>query len=172
MQYVYNVDQNKAYWITNNHQLNVGHGIELSEAKATELEIPYKRTVLAAQTTIQPAIAQPTVIFNSLNENRRVVYNKAESFRTLVYIEDPSKIDKLTLNGKTALSESQNNSFVADLYGMAQDSLVIELQKKDSLSEISLKISTMFLGMPEHQEISDKALRTGDFTSFVQTIKM
>ncbi len=172
MQYVYNIDQDKAYWITDNEQLNIGHGEELMDATPLELEMPYRKTVLASEADVKPEIAQPAVIMNSLKSNTRIIYNQSKSFRTMVYVEDPSKVEKLYLNGKPALSESQSNAFIADLYGMAQDSLVIELVKSDTVSTINVKVCTMFQGMPEHQEISNKALRTGDFTSFVQTIKI
>ena len=97
--------------------------------------------------------------------------SKEEVFKTLIYIEDCSNLLSCNYNGHEALESSSNGgAIISELLGMTQDSLKIQLIKKDSSIVQDIIVKSMIRGMPEENQIPEGALRIDAYTEIIQTI--
>jgi len=170
--YLFNSDQNKAYWVSNDPGINEGNKAVMADGNVQELFIPYKTNRLASSTAVKAAFSIPHIQIDSLSHSF-VLNSDSDVFKSIVRIDDTSNIKSLKINEYQAISDNHTEkAFFAELLGFTQDSLKIEIIKKDSLKSDTLWINSMIGSLPENVDIPDNYIRKDAYTAIVQIIEI
>jgi hypothetical protein len=170
--YVHNVDTQKSYWATNDDKANIGNKDFLENAKFEKMYVPNPVELLTNQTETNSHIKIPIIKNDSSLLTRKTIFNFDEVFISRIYCEDASNIQSLKFNGYEAISTSDmKGAKLFDLFGMSQDSLEIDLIKKDSSKIQLLGISSKMFSIPSDKTIPENVRLTDNYTAIIQTVK-
>lgn len=170
LHFTYNVDSQSSHWVTNNPSTNIGNSKILKNASFQNIDLPYSSQKLAIQSELKPNVNIPQIKTDS-TAHKFIAYKKDNSFRSILYIPQTKNIKSLKIDQQPVL-ENQNQELIIDIYGMGQDSLTVEYALNDYSIPVEFKLNTMIRKMPENQEIPENVLRTGNYSSIIQNIRI
>jgi hypothetical protein len=171
--YNYNINNDEAYWISNDDGINIGNQDILQTEKFIEVKIPYLLKKLGNISNVGPHIITHVVEPDSLDVFDFKLSYDHEVFQTRIYIDNVSNIKSLSINNQSAFeSKDGDDKATIDVYGLTQDSLELKITKYDIYKDVDLDISSRFLGLPGKDILPDNAIRRDGYSSIVRSIKI
>ncbi len=167
--YVHNTVGNSAKWVTYDSHKNIGNQMYLSDHNMGVVPLHgsdehiYKSTEIYNNIEV-PSVSQDSSIF--------LIRHNDEAYLTRVLIQDMENIEEASINNQPIIKSGSDlrGKRVIDVFGMTQDSMLLNITKKDTSVNEEIYVCTRYLKLPTPDKIEKNACRVDGFSSVVQKI--
>lgn len=171
--YNYNMITGEAHLATSDKHINIGNEFYLSGAERTQLNVPYKRTYWNVGTDIQPSVAMPIIIYDSLQHNIARIINQDEVVNTRLHIRQPSNVKALYINGQEIFTDRDiDESVTVEAFAMIADTMTIRIEQRDPEIDQVISVNSIYAVLPMNDVLPPNALRANCYTEIVYELSL
>lgn len=167
-----NKSTGQSYWLSSDKQKHKAHGKFFDNAEKRKAYMAAPVMALGTASGLESDFeVQYSEIKDSTASRLLFRFNK-ECIRSSIFFEDTDNIGAFKLNGYDCSASLNSKKLVLEFYGMTQDSMLLEITKKDSLTSLVLHLENRAYGLPANPEIPNSAILSGNYTSIYNKIEI
>ena len=171
--YNYNTITGEAHLASSDKHINIGNQSYLSEAKRSQLQVPYNRTYWNVATDIKSSVAMPQVVYDTLQPNIARIINQDEVFNTRLHIAQPANLKALYINGQEIFTDRElDESVTVEAFAMIADTMIIRIEKRDPEIDQVIGVNSNFAVLPMDDILPPNALRADAYTGIVYELRL
>ena len=171
--YNYNTITGEAHLASSDKHINIGNQSYLSEAKRSQLQVPYNRTYWTVATDIKSSVAMPQVVYDTLQPNIARIINQDEVFNTRLHIAQPANLKALYINGQEIFTDRElDESVTVEAFAMIADTMIIRIEKRDPEIDQVIGVNSNFAVLPMDDILPPNALRADAYTGIVYELRL
>ena len=171
--YNYNTLSGEAHIATTDRHINIGNEGYLSEAKRSQLKVPHNRTYWNVATEVQPSVAIPQVVYDSLQANMAQIINTDVSYNTRIHIPEPANVAALYINGQEIFTgRDSDESVLIEAFAVVSDTMTIRIEKRDPTVEQTIGVNSNFATLPFEDVLPNNAIRGEGYTGIVYELNL
>ena len=131
------------------------------------------KSFINKDTDVQPHVAIPEVVKDTLDTNVFRIIAKEEVFNTRLQINAPSNISSLYINNQEIFADRETDErMVIEAFAMKADTMTIRVIRKDESKKQVIGINSNFHSLPVKDQLPKNALRTDGYTGIVQNVEI
>lgn len=170
--YNYNTLSGEAHIATTDKHINIGNEQYLSDAKRSQLKVPYNRTYWNVATDIQPTVVIPHVIYDSLQSNMARIINNDVAYNTRLHIPEPSNVTALYINGQEIfLDRDRDESMIIEAFAMLSDTMTIKIEKRNPTVSQTIGVNSNYATLPFNDVLPNHAIRGEGYTAIIYELR-
>ena len=170
--YNYNTLSGEAHIATTDKHINIGNEQYLSDAKRSQLKVPYNRTYWNVATDIQPTVVIPHVIYDSLQSNMARIINNDVAYNTRLHIPEPSNVAALYINGQEIfLDRDRDESMIIEAFAMLSDTMTIKIEKRNPTVSQTIGVNSNYATLPFNDVLPNHAIRGEGYTAIIYELR-
>jgi hypothetical protein len=170
--YNYNTLSGEAHIATTDKHINIGNEQYLSDAKRSQLKVPYNRTYWNVATDIQPTVVIPHVIYDSLQSNMARIINNDVAYNTRLHIPEPSNVAALYINGQEIfLDRDRDESMIIEAFAMLSDTMTIKIEKRNPTVSQTIGVNSNYAILPFNDVLPNHAIRGEGYTAIIYELR-
>jgi hypothetical protein len=170
--YNYNTLSGEAHIATTDKHINIGNEQYLSDAKRSQLKVPYDRTYWNVATDIQPTVVIPHVIYDSLQSNMARIINNDVAYNTRLHIPEPSNVTALYINGQEIfLDRDRDESMIIEAFAMLSDTMTIKIEKRNPTVSQTIGVNSNYATLPFNDVLPNHAIRGEGYTAIIYELR-
>jgi hypothetical protein len=170
--YNYNTLSGEAHIATTDKHINIGNEQYLSDAKRSQLKVPYNRTYWNVATDIQPTVVIPHVIYDSLQSNMARIINNDVAYNTRLHIPEPSNVAALYINGQEIfLDRDRDESMIIEAFAMLSDTMTIKIEKRNPTVSQTIGVNSNYATLPFNDVLPNHAIRGEGYTAITYELR-
>ena len=171
--YNYNTITGEAHLASSDKHINIGNQSYLSEAKRSQLQVPYNRTYWNVATDIKSSVAMPQVVYDTLQPNIARIINQDEVFNTRLHIAQPANVKALYINGEEVFTDRElDESVTVEAFAMIADTMTIRIVKRNPDIDQVIGVNSNYAVLPMKDILPHNALRADAYTGIVYELKL
>lgn len=167
--FVTDVHAGQSYWATKDRQLNAGHlnllngGVEGRLSRHLPFSNHYKESNLKADK--YRSFMEIDTLDQSRNTQIRI-YNQWRAGRSSIVLEDVQNVKNLIVNGSVnkEFAEGATGYYRTDLFGIGQDSMKVEVVKRDTSLPARAYINMSYQEPFARKSMPENIVRSNHFT--------